>query len=130
VSYTTIEIYCTHPCHGNRWVVDEFAQTGPGEWMPLSMMDPHARRLWRPDDAHVPLDAVTNADLRRGFTGPMTLRDRYKFVCRKCKRRGRRAVVEARDVLLGAIFDVLDAHGITSISLAALSARLSYNAGS
>ncbi len=131
MSYTIIEIYCTDPSHHEtRWLVDEFARTGPNEWMPLSMLDPKARKLWRPDDAHVPLDAVTNADLRQPFTAPMTLRDGYKFVCRKCQRRGRNFAVEARAEQLGRVLDVLDINGVSEISLSALAARLFRSAGS
>jgi hypothetical protein len=125
-AYTTIEVYCSDACHGDRWLVDKFARTGPGEWVPLEMLGAQTRKLWRPPDAHGVLNAATDADLSQPFTGPVTVRDRYRFVCRKCRRRGRRVrPVEARDVALGRIFDALADNGWTTISLAALGARIS-----
>jgi hypothetical protein len=124
--YTTVEIYCQDACHGGtRWLVDEFARTGPGEWVPLSMLGAETRKLWRPPDAHGVLNSMTNADLSQPFTPNVSVRDRYRFVCRKCRRRGRRVrPVEARDVQLGRIFDTLAANSLAAISLTALHGRL------
>jgi hypothetical protein len=131
--YTTIQIYCQDACHADtRWLVDEFARTGrlydggPGEWVPLEMLGASERNLWRPPDARGVLDSATDADLGDPFTGPVVVRDRYKLVCRRCKRHGRRVrPVEARDEQLGRIFDTLADNGWTSISLAALGGRIS-----
>jgi len=124
--YTTIEVYCDDSCHAGRWVVDEFARTGPGEWVPLEMLGAQTRKLWRPPDAHGVLDSATDADLSQPFSGPVQVRDRYRFVCRKCRRHGRRVrPVQARSEILGEFFDTLADNGWTAISLAALGGRLS-----
>lgn len=127
--YTTIEIFCDNPVHAEtRWVIDEFAQGGPGEWLPTSQL-PGGKKLWRPAEAYTPIDTATDRNLRADLTPPWTVRDRHKFECRKCRRRGVRVrPTEARDEQLAGIFDTLIANGITTIRLTELSARLRRNA--
>jgi hypothetical protein len=130
-AYTTIEIYCDDPSHpGTRWLVDRFANMGPGDWVCVSEL-PGAEPIWRPRDARTLLDTATNADLSVPFSPPVTVRVRYKFQCRKCmRRRGRESTTLAREQQLAKIFDTLIANGKESISLAELSARLRRSAGS
>jgi len=131
MSYTTIEVFCQDAGHRDtRWLIDEFAKTGPGEWLPLEMLGVQPQKLWRAADAHGVLDVGSSADLSAPFTGPVTVRDRHKLVCRRCKRHGRRVrPVEARGEQLGEIFDVLARNGWTAISLSALAGRLARSAG-
>jgi hypothetical protein len=128
-AYTTIEIYCDDLVHpGKRWLVDRFANMGPGDWVSVSEL-PGSEPIWRPKDARTLLDTATNADLSAPFSPPVTVRVRYKFQCRKCLRRRRESPTLARDEQLAKIFDILIVHGRKSISLADLSAKLRGSAG-
>ncbi len=132
----TVEVGCDDPMHAERhpWeVVEWFRQMHNGEWLVIPEMDPFS--IWRPPGARAKLDTTTNAYLGDGFTPPVTVRDRYRLQCRRCKRRGGRDVVEARADQLAQIFDALTAHGVltdrgvSKLRLAVLASRLGRSVG-
>lgn len=116
----TVEVYCHEPSH-SRWVVERFARMrGDGEWLVLPGVLDADTRLRRPEGTRAYIDRDTNVRAGyKGFSPPFTPRDRYNLQCDKC---GLTVAVRAEN--LAPIFDALAAHGVSSISLKGLAARL------
>jgi hypothetical protein len=109
--YVTVEIYCDDLSHDERrWVVEQFAKTGPAEWLP----DP-SWKLRRGHATHQRIDvgrgeAITSAS---GVAPNTEIRDRYSLRCHKCG-----LSVTVRGERLGVILDGIADADVSELSLA------------
>ena len=114
---TTIDVVCDAESHP-RWIVERFARMPIGdgcEWVPLPSS---VSRLRRDKSSAMPVDEVTNAWGEN--VSAEAARARYGLRCRKCGDK-----VPVRHENLQLIFDRLAEHGVPSIRLTSLRARLS-----
>ena len=118
----TVEIYCDDECHPeypDGWLVDEWVRLEPGRWMPKPDGD-----KWRAPGHLAYVDRTTGQVAGETFTPPFEPSETHVFVCRKCRRRGKRFPVEGQEGRLNEIFEKLYEHGVARISMTGLAARL------